>query len=369
LAGVRGDMGNGNGRDRSRPGDGGRGEGDHSGRGQDRRGRRDGGPAIDTIPFRTDLANEAREFIQTKRGRDIPGVEVEEAKTQECRVTRVRVTTDAAARTMGKPRGQYVTIEAPGLLKRSRPIQEEVAQTFVRELSALLPLKDDSQVFVAGLGNWQATPDSLGPRVVSQLLITRHLHDYVPPELQGGLRSVAAVAPGVMGLTGIETGEIIWAITEKIKPDVVIAIDALAAKSTERILTTIQIADTGIHPGSGVGNKRRAITRETLGVPVIAIGVPTVVHASTIAYDTIELLVDKFRDQAKFYDIVREMDAGDKRGLIDEVLTPSLGDLMVTPKEIDVLILEMSKVLAGALNAALHPKIDLERHDITDYLQ
>jgi spore protease len=321
------------------------------------------------VPFRTDLANEAREFIQSRRGGGIPGVEVEESRTKECHVTRVRVTTPEAAEMMGKPPGQYVTIEAPGLLQRSRPIQEEVAQTFVRELDCIMPLKDDDEVFVAGLGNWQATPDSLGPRVVGQLLITRHLHDYVAPELRGGLRSVAAVAPGVMGLTGIETGEIIWAIAERIKPDTVIAIDALAAKSSERILTTIQLADTGIHPGSGVGNKRLAITKETLGVPVIAVGVPTVVHAATIAYDTIELLVDRFRNRTQFYDIVREMDSEDKRGLISEVLAPSLGDLMVTPKEIDVLILEMSKVMAGALNAALHPRIDLNRYDITDYLQ
>jgi len=321
------------------------------------------------VPFRTDLADEAREFIEGRRRARIPGVDVEEARTSECHVTRVHVSTPEAAELMGKPPGHYVTIEAPGLLKRSRPIQEEVAQTFVRELHNLMPLDDGAEIFVAGLGNWQSTPDSLGPRVVGQLLITRHLHDYVPPELKGGLRSVAAVAPGVMGLTGIETGEIIWAITERIKPDVVVAIDALAAKSAERILTTIQLADTGIHPGSGVGNKRLAITKETLGVPVIAIGVPTVVHASTIAYDTIELLVEKFRGRAQFYEILREMDSDSRRELIDEVLAPSVGDLMVTPKEIDVLILEMSKVLAGALNAALHPRIDLARDDFTEYLQ
>lgn len=321
------------------------------------------------IPFRSDLANEAREFIQSRRRGDIPGLEVEEYRTEACRVTRVRVVTQEASRIIAKPPGQYVTIEAPGLVKRCRDIQEEVAQVFVRELTRLMPLDDDAEVFVAGLGNWQATPDSLGPRVVGQLLITRHLRGYVPADLRGGLRSVAAMAPGVMGLTGIETGEILWAITERIKPDVVIAIDALAARSAERILTTIQLADTGIHPGSGVGNKRQAITQETLGIPVIAVGVPTVVHASTIAYDTIELLVDKFRGRARFYDIVSEMDAEDKRSLIDEVLAPSVGDLMVTPKEIDVLILEMSKVLAGALNAALHPRIDLDEHDITDYLQ
>ncbi len=325
---------------------------------------------MDGVPIRTDLANEARQFVQAARGVDsIPGVEVEEYSTTECRVTRVRVTTPEAGRELGKAPGLYVTIEAPGLLKRSRPVQEEVAQTFVREFNNLVRLGDDDEVFVAGLGNWQATPDSLGPRVVGQLLITRHLTGLLPPELRGGLRSVAAVAPGVMGLTGIETSEIILAVTNRMRPDVVVCIDALAARSAERILTTIQLADTGIHPGSGVGNKRVGITRECLGVPVIAVGVPTVVHAATIAHETIELLVDKFRNRAQFYEIVREMDAEDKRGLINEVLAPSLGDLMVTPKEIDVLILEMSKVLAGALNAAFHPKIDLECQDLTEYLQ
>lgn len=322
------------------------------------------------IPFRTDLANEARQFVQSTRGGSgIPGVDVQEFCSNECRVTRVKVATDDAARRLGKPPGMYITIEAPGLLKRSRPVQEEVAQAFVREFENLAHLKNGDEVFVAGLGNWQATPDSLGPRVVGQLLITRHLQDFVPPELRGGLRSVAGVAPGVMGLTGIETGEIILAITERIKPDVVVCIDALAARSVERILTTIQLANTGIHPGSGVGNKRVGVTEESLGVPVIAIGVPTVVHASTIAYETIELLVDRFRGRAEFYDIVEEMDRDEKRELINEVLAPATGDLMVTPKEIDLLILEMSKVLAGALNAALHPKVDLDHHDITDYLQ
>jgi len=321
------------------------------------------------IPFRTDLANEARQFVQTQRGSEIPGVSVDGYHSDQCRVTRVTVETPDAAREIGKPPGRYITIEAPGLLKRSRPVQEEVAKVFVQEFTGLVNLAPDDEVFVAGLGNWEATPDSLGPRVVGQLLISRHLRGNVPPELSEGLRPVAAVAPGVMGLTGIETGETILAITHRIKPDLVVCIDALAARSAERILTTIQLADTGIHPGSGVGNKRVGINRETLGVPVVAVGVPTVVHAATIAYETIELLVDQFRGRAQFYDIVREMDSDDKRRLIDEVLAPSLGDLMVTPKEIDVLILEMSKVLAGALNAALHRKIDLDRYGITDYLQ
>jgi len=321
------------------------------------------------IPFRTDLANEARQFVQTRRKSEIPGIGVEEYCSEECRVTRVTVETPEAGREIGKPPGRYITIEAPGLLKRSRPVQEEVAEVFAREFASLVDLGENDEVFVAGLGNWEATPDSLGPRVVGQLLITRHLRGHVPPELSDGLRSVAAVAPGVMGLTGIETGETILAITHRIKPDLVVCIDALAARSAERILTTIQLADTGIHPGSGVGNRRVAIDRENLGIPVVAVGVPTVVHASTIAYETIELLVDQFRNQTQFYEIVREMDEEDKRGLINEVLAPSIGDLMVTPKEIDVLILEMSKVLAGALNAALHPKIDLDRYDMTDYLQ
>ncbi|WPD19929.1 MULTISPECIES: GPR endopeptidase [Thermaerobacter] len=302
---------------------------------------------------RTDLALEAIGASQP-----MPGVRVEEERGQGYVVTRVTVTTPEAAQRLGKPPGRYVTIESPGFRKRDRQLQERVANVLARELGAMLPDRPDASFFVVGLGNWNATPDSLGPEVVHRLLVTRHLQDYVPADLKGGLRSVAALAPGVLGLTGIETGDVIRGIVQQIRPDVVIAVDALAARNIERIMTTIQIADTGIHPGSGVGNHRAAVTRETLGIPVVAIGVPTVVHAHTIAYDTLDALTRSLQEQSALFRTLGQMPEADKRRLIEEVLGPAVGDLMVTPKEIDVFVEEMATVVASGLNAALHPRLD-----------
>jgi spore protease len=307
---------------------------------------------------RTDLAVESREFLLGGRAAEVPGVHCTEERFEHTLVTRVEVATPEAQESMGKTMGNYITLEAPGLRSRNRLVEEEVASVFARELARLINLNDDTSILVVGLGNWNATPDSLGPKVVSELLITRHLQDYVPPELKGKLRSVCAVAPGVLGLTGIETGEIIRGIVDRVRPDIVIAVDALAARKLERIVTTLQLADTGIHPGSGVGNRRIGVTAETIGCPVVAIGVPTVVHASTVAYDAIELLLEEFRGQTHFYDILSEMDDEDKRRLMEEILSPAVGDLMVTPKEIDVHIMAMSRVMAKGLNIAFHPGID-----------
>ncbi len=308
--------------------------------------------------IRTDLALEAREYARGGREQEVPGVSVTEERTESTLVTRVMIDTPEGVAAMGKPIGHYITVEAPKLRGHNRVVEDEVASVFAAELARMTNLTDDSSVLVVGLGNWNATPDALGPRVVSDLLITRHLQDFVPPELKGRLRSVCAVAPGVLGLTGIETGDIIRGIAERVQPDIVVAVDALAARKLDRILTTIQIADTGITPGSGVGNKRVGVTQETIGCPVVAIGVPTVVHASTIAYDTIDLLLHEFRGQTQFYEILAEMDQEDKRKLISEVLSPAVGDLMVTPKEIDVHIVEMARVVANGLNSAFHPGID-----------
>jgi spore protease len=284
------------------------------------------------------------------------GVRIEEEHEDGVELSRVHILTAEGERLVGKPRGTYVTLDAPDLRRRNTQVQERVARLLARELGALLHLTDDSKVFVVGLGNWNATPDALGPKVVSELLVTRHLSAQVPEDLRGQMRSVAALAPGVLGLTGIETGEIIRGIVDRIRPDVVIAVDALATRSTERILRTIQIADTGIHPGSGVGNHRAGVSRETLGVPVVAVGVPTVVHAATIAADTLELLAEHFRDDPAYAGL-RRLAAEDKRRLIAEALAPAIGDLMVTPKEIDVLIDDMAKVIAAGINAAVHPKV------------
>lgn len=307
---------------------------------------------------RTDLA------LELVGGRsEIPGVRVESLRDGGVTLTRIDVLDQVGAAHVGKAPGRYVTLEAPELRQRSRQVQQKVSELLARELRAMLPPSPDAPVFVVGLGNWRATPDALGPRVVERLLITRHLWGQVPSDLQGRLRPVCALAPGVLGITGIETGEIIRAVVERVRPAAVLAVDALAARSVDRMLTTIQIADTGIHPGSGVGNRRLAITAETVGVPTVAVGIPTVVHAVTIAYDTVDILVQKLAEANRFYQLISGMTGEDKRALIAEVLSPAVGDLMVTPKEIDVYIDELAAVLAEGINAALHPDLPPEMVD------
>lgn len=320
------------------------------------------GPTWNGFSVRTDLAVEAREFLARRTGGEIPGVLSETERTRYATITRVKVVTEEAARALGKVQGNYVTIESPHLRSRSKEVQEELAQTFAREFSRLAPLAPNATVLVAGLGNWQATPDALGPRTVEYLTITRHLHGLVPPELRGGMRPVCAIAPGVLGLTGIETGEIIKGIVSNVRPDFVVVVDALASMSTSRLGTTIQMGDTGIRPGSGVGNKRLGITRESLGVPVIAIGVPTVVAAETIALDAMEFMQGGTAHPGGPGAPPQPAPGlAERRQFLRQALAPYFGALVVTPKEIDDLVEDLATVVAGGLNAALHPSMDWDR--------
>jgi spore protease len=220
------------------------------------------------------------------------------------------------------------------------------------------------------LGNWNVTPDAVGPKVVEKVLVTRHIFEYVPEQVDERMRQICAVAPGVLGITGIETGEIVKGIVDRVKPDLVIAIDALASRKTDRIGNTIQIADTGINPGSGVGNKRMGLTKETLGVPTLAIGVPTVVFAHTIGRDSLEMLIAEFEEQASsnnnFAQFLNGFDEEHLDRLVGEVLTEGLGDLVVTPKEIDVLIDDAAGIIADGINLAIHNGLSLE--DVSRYL-
>ncbi|AEV69105.1 GPR endopeptidase [Acetivibrio clariflavus] len=328
--------------------------------------------------IRTDLALEATEFVreqeQTKRDtapQNLPGVDIENAGTQDIKITRVRVTSPTGEAAIGKPMGNYITLEVPRLKENDQVLYEETCKALAQELVKILKLKENSTILVVGLGNWNVTPDSLGPKVTDHLMVTRHLLEYVPEQVDKGVRPVCAVAPGVLGITGIETGEIVKGIVDRIKPDVVIAIDALASRKMERVNTTIQIADTGISPGSGVGNKRMEISVNTLGVPVIAIGVPTVVDAATMANDTIDLVIDSLLNEAKedkqFYDMLKNIDRNEKYQLIQEVLEPYVGNLIVTPKEIDDVVDRIAKVIANGLNIALHQGITL--NDVNRYIQ
>lgn len=308
---------------------------------------------------RTDLALEAKELLTQDTKEDIPGVLVETVKSEEILITRVSVTTQEAQQLLGKPQGKYITIEAPGLRRKNTPLQKDVMNYLAQELVNILALPDKATILVVGLGNWNVTPDALGPRSVDKIVVTRHIKEMLSPELKDGVRSVCAISPGVLGITGMETAEIIQGIVQKIKPDVVIAVDALAAASSHRVISTIQLANTGIHPGSGVENKRFGLTEESLKTPVIAIGVPTVVHASTIAMDTIRVLYEH-SSFGRYFKSLADLSDRDQNIIVKQVLPDALGDLMVTPKEVDRLIEDIASVLAGGINQALHPHIDYE---------
>ncbi|MCE5286910.1 MAG: GPR endopeptidase [Pelosinus sp.] len=311
------------------------------------------------INTRTDLAVEAREMLSREVREDIPGVIIEtnEAQSEEYSITRVNITTPQAEEMMGKAQGKYITIEAQGLRYKNTPLQKKIIGVLAQELAGLVGISKNKTVLVVGLGNWNITPDALGPKAVEKIVVTRHLQDMLSPELKEGVRSVCAIAPGVLGITGMETAEIVYGIVSKVKPGLVIAIDALAAASSHRVITTIQLTNTGIHPGSGVGNKRFGLTEESLGTPVIAIGVPTVVHASTIAMDTISAL-QEHAAFARYFKSMENLADKDKQVIVHQVLPETLGDLMVTPKEVDRMIADIADIIAGGINQSLHPNID-----------
>jgi spore protease len=228
--------------------------------------------------------------------------------------------------------------------------------------------KEEPTILVIGLGNWNATPDALGPRVIHNLLVTRPLYDNYPADAREGMRPVCALAPGVLGLTGIETAEIIKGTIDRVHPDLVIAIDALAARSTSRLASTIQISNTGIYPGSGLGKKRTGITKEDMGVPVIALGVPTVVNSVTIVSDTIDkIMSNDSLANTEMNNRLRKINENQKKQVIHEILQPYLGDLVMAPKGIDRLIRDVAKVVAGGLNVSLHP--DITEDNLSLYLQ
>ncbi|MDQ0190493.1 GPR endopeptidase [Alicyclobacillus cycloheptanicus] len=319
-----------------------------------------------TFSPRTDLAVEAHELARAAAP-NLRGIDESVEELENFRITRVHVRTVEGARAIGKPPGTYITLDVPGIRRRDPALQDEVAAHLAKELQQLIDIPEDGSVLVVGLGNSHVTPDALGPLVMNRLFVTRHLFHYMPEAIGEGYRTVSGVAPGVLGITGIETSEIVQGIVEHVKPDLVVAIDALAARSLSRVNATIQIADTGINPGAGVGNKRKALNRETLGIPVIAVGVPTVVDASTIANDSMELLLGQLRSSVpnngatKIFD---QFSPEEKWQMIREVLEPLGDNLMVTPKEIDEFIDDTAHVVAKGLNLALHPGMTSEDADV-----
>lgn len=319
---------------------------------------------------RTDLAMEVRELYREQTQQEIEGVAVNTEEAENVNITRVDILNDYGSQVMGKAKGKYITLECPSLRKPDADLKDEVSQTLGKELKDLLVDKPNPKILIVGLGNWNVTPDALGPKVISKVFVTRHLFKMYNKSGDDDLAEVSAISPGVMGTTGLETSEIIKGIVEKSKPDMVIAIDALASRKMERVNTTIQISTTGISPGSGVGNKRMSLDYENLGIPVVAIGVPTVVDAATLTNDTIQMVINAFSKQAKvgsqFYNMLGELNEQEKYSLIREVLEPYGANLVVTPKEVDEIIVNMAQIIANGINIAVHPSIDLK--DVNRYL-
>lgn len=321
--------------------------------------------------IRTDLAVEAKEIYEKESKSQMKGVASEVKTVNDIKVTIVRIENDEGENIMKKPKGTYVTIDMPKNTHYDSELMLDVSNVLSEELSSLIKLEESMTALVVGLGNWNVTPDALGPKVVSKIMVTRHLKQLIPDSIDEGVRPVCALAPGVLGLTGMETSEIIKGVVDKIKPNLLICIDALASRKMERVNTTIQLGNTGISPGSGVGNRRMEISEKTLGIPVIAIGVPTVVDAATMANDTIDLVLDDMINMSsrgsEFYDMLRKVDKNEKQRLIEEILNPYVGNLMVTPKEVDIVIDSVSKVIANGINLALQPALEMEQ--INKYIQ
>ena len=331
--------------------------------------------------IRTDLAIEAIENIS-----EISGIKSKEEIIDEIKVTNVFVDNEGSKK-INKKKGNYITIEFEDITDFNN--KEKVKEIFSQKLKELidtLNIDNNKDILVIGLGNDKSTPDALGPMSVNNILVTRHLFIY--NEVEEGFKKVAAINPGVMGQTGIETSDFIKTIVKAIKPTLVIAIDSLASQSIERVNKTIQLTDTGIHPGSGVGNSRKEISVDTIGAPVIAIGVPTVVDAVTIVSDTINYMYKHYaytkenidnpmnrltfgninylkkdiktnvEDKKVLLGMLGSLNELETRELIFEVLTPIGYNLMVTPKEVDFVIEKLSDVIGNGINNALHDKVN-----------
>lgn len=309
--------------------------------------------------FRTDLALERRDLYNKAHNieKDIDGIETEEEKVNDdITISRVKVTNEKGEEAIGKPIGSYITIDVKNFNIAQNEEIQQASETLTKELKALLEKHIDAKgpILVVGLGNIYVTPDALGPKVINEIDITRHLLQYMPEALDENTREVSAVSPGVLGTTGIETLEILKGIVDNTKPKLVIVIDALASRSIERISSSVQLADTGIVPGAGVDNTRKEITVNTLGIPVIAIGIPTVVEAATIAADSLTLLIQKVQEQGESNDFLNKLQEEDKYKIIKEILAPEEYNFIVTPKEIDSLIEKMKDIVARGINFAIN---------------
>lgn len=316
---------------------------------------------VEKYKIRTDLAMEQKERFESDHV-EVSGVVLEEEydEEKEIKITTVRIETENGAKAMGKPVGPYLTLEAPNMAAADEGYHREISETLAGFLEKYMKDTEENQekgysVLVVGLGNREVTPDALGPYVVDQLNVTRHIvQEYGRYAVgKGGSRIVSAIVPGVMAQTGMESAEIIRGIVNETTPDLIMVIDALAARSTKRLNRTIQISDAGIHPGAGVGNHRSEITKDTMGIPVIAIGVPTVVDAATIVNDTMENFITALETSETLKGVgvvLQGYNSAEKYELVKELIAPHLNGMFVTPKDIDDTVRRISYTISEAMN-------------------
>lgn len=316
---------------------------------------------VEKYKIRTDLAMEQKERFESDHV-EVSGVVLEEEydEEKEIKITTVRIETENGAKAMGKPVGTYLTLEAPNMAAADEGYHREISETLAGFLEKYMKDTEENQekgysVLVVGLGNREVTPDALGPYVVDQLNVTRHIvQEYGRYAVEKGRsRIVSAVVPGVMAQTGMESAEIIRGIVNETTPDLIMVIDALAARSTKRLNRTIQISDAGIHPGAGVGNHRSEITKDTMGIPVIAIGVPTVVDAATIVNDTMENFITALETSETLKGVgvvLQGYNSAEKYELVKELIAPHLNGMFVTPKDIDDTVRRISYTISEAMN-------------------
>lgn len=312
---------------------------------------------IKMFNLNVDLAVEAKDLVRGASGKEITGVEENVEKLENIKINTISIKDQKAVSIMGRPIGTYVTIECPPLKINDPYVKDEIIQAMKQSMSLLInnKLKPDGTVLLVGLGNWRATADALGPKFIEYSPITRHYHQYAPQALVKGMRPACGIAPGVLGITGLETFEVIKGIVEKIEPSILVVVDALAAQNVDRIGTTIQMANTGIQPGAGIGNARHALTEESLGIPVIAIGCPTIVNAAVIARQAVEKYCKTVN--VNFNELM-------STNAIKDILSYFGGSLSVTPKEVDEIIENSARIIAMGVATALFPNISTEQLEL-----
>lgn len=308
--------------------------------------------------FRTDLASERRDLYEKANNlkNGIEGIESQKEDVNEkIKIERVQILNEKGEKAIRKPIGTYVTIDVKDLKIATEEEMEKAGEVLAKELKNIVDKHVGSQdeVLVVGLGNIYVTPDSLGPKVINEIEVTRHIINYMPQYVKEGTRKISAISPGVLGTTGIETVEILKGIVENIHPKLIIVIDALASRSIERISSSVQISDTGIVPGAGVGNKRSEISIKSLGIPVIAIGIPTCVETAVLVNDSLNLFIEKLQDEAKSNDYLNSIKDENNYEEIKQILMPRDYNLIVTPKEIDGLIENIKDIVAMGINNSL----------------